>query len=583
MEPSAYGEKHVYRPHDRTSPQGRSDRADVVTTQIVRNALVSATNQMKRVLIRTSFSPVIYEAYDFAVAIYDREIRMLAQSPTIPAFMGTMSFCVESAVEAVGGETAVEPGDVILYNVPYGTGSHAQDLAIVMPAFHEDELIGYVAAKGHLTDVGAKAPFCSDSTDVFQEGVLLPGVKVYRRGELVPDILRTLLANTRAPLAVEGDLMAEIASCRAGLDELLRIVTRYGLQVFRDSVELMYEHGETVTRDFIRGIPDGTYRGTGHLDNDGIDDEPISFDVEIVVDGDLVRFDISGVPDAVRGPLNCPFPSTVSACRIILSMLAGNESPNEGHFRPLEVISRAGSMFHPVPPQPSYMYGWPFTSLLEAMFQALSQAVPGGVPSGTAGDVVAVFLHTFDMETGELRLAAPRLPVGSGASATADGATLYHPAVAMSRLASAELEEAKAPFIEVERWEFTPDSAGPGRNRGGMGWQLDLRVLTDVEMMTSVERTKVPSWGQAGGLPGQCNEIVLRYPDGRTVSTTKITGLPLPEQTVVTVRAGGGGGYGDPADRAVEAVHRDLDAGLMTEAHAREFYPHATSPREGNR
>lgn len=575
MESLAYGEKHVYRPHDRTSPHGRSDRADVVTTQLVRNALDSAAHQMKRVLIRTSFSPTIYEAYDFAVAIYDREIRMLAQSPTIPLFMGTMSFSLESALEGVGGEAAVEPGDVIIYNVPYGNGSHAPDMAIVMPAFYEEELVGYVVTKAHLTDIGAKNPFCSDSTDVFQEGTLFPGVKLYRRGELVSDILRILRANSRTPQALEGDIMAEIASCRAGLDELIRILGRFGLQVFRDSVERMYKHGEDVTREFIRQIPDGTYRANGHLDNDGIGDEPISFDVELTVDGDMVRFDLSGVPNANRGPMNCPFPATVSACRIVLAMLSGSEAPNEGHFRPLEVITRAGSMFHPVLPQASFMWGWPAESLLESMFQALSEALPGLVPSGTAGDVAACSIHTFDQESGELQVVAPRIPVGSGALPHGDGATLYHPSVSMSRLSSAELEEAKAPFIQIERWEFTPDSAGAGQYRGGMGWELDLRVLTDVEMMTTIERTKVPSWGQAGGLSGQPNAVILSYPDGRSVSTTKITGVQLPEQSVVTIRAGGGGGYGEPADREVDAVHCDLEAGLITEERARALYPQA--------
>ena len=571
----AFGEKHVYRPHDRTSPLGQSDRADVVTTQLIRNALDSAAHQMKRVLIRTSFSPIVYEAFDFAVAIYDRQIRMLAQSPTIPAFMGTMSFSLEAALEAVGGEAGVEAGDVIIYNIPYGTGSHAPDMAIVMPAFYDDELVGYVVTKAHLTDIGAKNPFCSDSTDIFQEGMLFPGVKLYRRGELVPDILKILLANSRAPQAVEGDVMAEIASCRAGLGELIRIVDRFGLQVFTDCVERMYDHGEAMTRDFIRQIPDGVYRATGHLDNDGIDDEPISFEVELTVEDDLVRFDLSGVPDANRGPLNCPFPATVSACRIVLAMLAGSETPNEGHFRPLEVITRAGSMFHPVLPQPSFMWGWPCESLLESMFQALSQALPGVVPSGTAGDVVACSIHTFDQASGELQVVAPRIPVGSGALPHADGSTLYHPTVSMSRLSSAELEEVKAPFVQIERWEFTPDSAGAGEFRGGMGWELDLRVLTDVEMMTTVERTKVPSWGQAGGLSGQPNGVVLRYPDGRTESTTKITGVQLPEQSVVSIRAGGGGGYGDPADREIDAVRRDLEAGLITEESARALYPHA--------
>jgi N-methylhydantoinase B len=580
MESLAHGERHLYRPHDRKSPYGSAARADVVTTQIVRNALNSAANQMKRVLIRTSVSPVIYEAFDFAVALYDREIRMLAQSPTAPAFMGTMSFCVEAALEGVGGEAVIEPGDVILYNIPYGTGSHAQDLAIVMPAFHKDEIVGYAAAKGHLADIGAKNPYCSDTTDLFQEGVLLPGIKLYRRGVLVPDVLRILVANTRAPTAVEGDIMAEIASCHAGVAELERVVDRFGLQVFKDSAERMYEHGESIVRDFVAQLPDGTYRATGHLDNDGLDNEPISFDVALQVDGDLVRFDLSDVPDAVRGPLNCPLPSTVSACRIVLSMLAGNEAPNEGHFRPLEVITQVGSMFHPVLPQPCYMYGWPFMSLIEALFEALATALPGGVPSGSAGDILATGLYRYDDATGELQTAGSAIPVGGGASAFADGATMFVPALASSQIPSAELQESKSPHVQFQRWEFLPDSAGPGQFRGGMGWELELRVSTAVELITVVERTKVPSWGQAGGLPGQPNQVVLNYSDGRITPTTKVTGLQLPAETVVTIRAGGGGGYGKPADRAVDAVRKDLDAGLVTEAHVREFYAHALTTGE---
>src|SRR4051812_35744409 len=179
---AAIAEPIVYRA-GMGSASGAVD-ADPITTEVIRHGLNSAAEQMKRALVRTAFSPVIYEVLDFAVAIYDRRVRLLAQAPSLPFFMGTMSFCVEAAVEAGGGEDALEPGDIVLYNYPYGTGSHPQDAAVVMPVYLENELIGYTTIKGHWLDIGGKEPYSTDTVDVFREGTIFPGVKLYNRGEL---------------------------------------------------------------------------------------------------------------------------------------------------------------------------------------------------------------------------------------------------------------------------------------------------------------------------------------------------------------------------------------------------------------
>ena len=187
----------------------------------MRHSLYSAANQMKRALVRTAFSPVIYEVWDFAAAIYDREVRMLAQAPSLPAFMGTMNFCVAGAVAAVGGEDALEPSDIVLYNFPYGTGSHQQDMAFVMPVFlSAGEIIGYTAIKAHLLDIGGKDPYCTDTVDVFQEGTTYPGFKLYARGERVEDMYRTFLANSRVPKMVAGDLTECSIAYRRGRVDL---------------------------------------------------------------------------------------------------------------------------------------------------------------------------------------------------------------------------------------------------------------------------------------------------------------------------------------------------------------------------
>jgi N-methylhydantoinase B len=558
-------------------PSGKHSDADPVTTQIIRQALNSAARQMKRATIRTAFSPIIYEALDFAVVLYDRRIRMLAQAPTLPIFVGTMSFCIEGAVRAVGGEGRLEPGDVLIYNVPYGTGSHAQDCAIVMPVFLADELVGYAANKAHWLDIGAKAPYCTDTTDVYQEGVVIPGVKLYKAGTLNEDVHRMAIANCRFKTAVNGDLNAQVASCHVGARELVRVIKRFGYTTFTESIERMFDHGETVVREFIKSIPDGTYRATCHMDDNGLDDKPIEFEVAVTVDGSNVSMDFSNAPDAHPGPINAPFPSTVSAARVALMMAAGSahETPNEGHFRPLEIVTRPGSMFHPVEPQPCYLYGWPLMSAIEGIFQALSVATAGRLPSGGAGDTAAVQFYGHMSGTGEAFYAAGlSLPVGQGAHPNCDGATLFVPSLAHSHAQSPELLEAKLP-IQFEQWEFTPDTAGPGEFRGGSGWQVAYRFLVDVMLISIVDRTQVPGWAQHGGLSGAANRLEIDFADGPTETLRKVTDLKVPAGSRLRIYPGGGGGYGAPTKRAAAAVQRDLLNGMITLQHARKYYPHA--------
>jgi N-methylhydantoinase B len=561
-----------------TDPSRKLADADPVTTEIVRHALNSAARQMKRATIRTAFSPIIYEALDFAVVLYDGRIRMLAQAPTLPIFVGTMGFCIEAAVRAVGGEEQLEPGDVLIYNVPYGTGSHAQDCAIVMPVFLADgELVGYAANKAHWLDIGAKAPYCTDTTDVYQEGVVIPGVKLYRAGKLNEDIHRMALANCRLKKAVNGDLNAQVASCHVGARELLRVIKRFGQATFTECIERMFDHGELVVRDFIKSIPDGTYRATCHMDDNGVDDDPVQFEVVVTITASNVRMDFSNAPDAQRGPINAPFPSTVSAARVALMMAAGSthETPNEGHFRPLEIVTRPGSMFHPVEPQPCYLYGWPLMSAIEGIFQALSAATAGRLPSGGAGDTAAVQFYGRISDTGERFYGGGlSLPVGQGAHPASDGATLFVPSLAHSHMQSPELLEAKLP-VRFEQWEFTPDSAGPGQFRGGSGWQVSYRFLEDVMLISTIERTQLPGWAQCGGLSGVPNRLEIDFADGHTETLRKVTNRKVPAGSRLRIYLGGGGGYGTPAKRTSAAVRRDLLNGMITMEHARQYYPHA--------
>jgi N-methylhydantoinase B len=572
---TAAAEPIVYRAGQGTSA-GAVD-ADPITTEVIRHGLDSAANQMKRALIRTAFSPIIYEVLDFAVAIYDREIRLLAQAPSLPLFMGTMNFCVQAAVEAVGGADALEPGDIVLYNYPYGTGSHPQDAAVVMPVFlRDEELIGYATIKGHWLDIGGKEPYSTDTVDVFQEGTIFPGVKLYARGELVRDIYRMALANSRVPKMVAGDINAEVVGVRTGAAAMLRLVERYGLDTFQKSVERMFDHGESIVRSYFEKLPDGRYVGEGMMDNDGITDDPVPFEVVLEVDGSTVRLDYSNAPDARPGPVNCPIASTVSASRVAISMLAGGgESPNEGHFRPIEVVARPGSMFHPNPPSPCFLYGWPALQAIEVIYDAVSKALPTAVPACSGGDICALVWWGVREETGEPWADGSPHPVGQGASVRGDGASsLIHHAEAATRFSPTEVWESKNPWL-LEKVELAPDSGGAGRHRGGLGVDLFFQALEDMYVTSAVERTKTAPWGLEGGLAARTNNAALRQPDGSRTTFGKATRLLVPKGATIELYDGGGGGYGPPSERDPDAVRDDIREGYFTEEFSRRHYPHA--------
>jgi N-methylhydantoinase B len=536
---------------------------------------------MKRALVRTAFSPIVYEVLDFAVALYDRDVRMLAQAPSLPLFMGRLSFCVENAVAAVGGETVLEPGDIILYNHPFGTGSHPQDAALVMPVFlHDEELVGYAAVKAHWLDIGGKEPYATDTVDMFQEGTIFPGVKLVSRGQIVPDIYRIALANSRVPKAVAGDINAELVAVRTGRAAMLRVIERYGPDVFGECVERMFDHGESIVRSWFETIPDGRYVGRGTLDNDGLSDDMIEFDVVLEIAGSSVTIDYSGAPDARPGPVNCALPKTVSATRIAIAMLAGSgESPNEGHFRPIEVVTRPGSIFHPLPPSPTFIGGWASHAAVDSIYRAFGNAVVESVPASSGGDIASLVWWGNRAATGEPWADGSPHPVGQGASVRGDGANaLMHIGQSSTRIAPTEVWESRNPWL-IERVELGQDSGGAGRHRGGAGLDMDFRLLEDAQLTSVIDRTRTLPAGLAGGHEARPNGATVTLPDGTTLACSKATRLSMLAGTLLELRTGGGGGYGDPAERDPEAVHEDVREGYVSEERARRDYPHAFTPR----
>jgi N-methylhydantoinase B len=564
--------------------RGERTAIDPVDVALVHSGLLSAARQMQRALIRTAFSPLIYEILDFAAVIYDRDFRLLAQAPSLVTFTGTMGYCIEAAVASVGGEAELEPGDVVLLNDPYMTGSHAQDAAVVMPIFMpEHGLVGYSAIKAHWADVGAKNPYATDTIDVFQEGILIPGVKLYSRGERNEDIVRILFANSRLPRDLEGDLNAEIVGVRVAAAALCRVIERFGMPTFEAAVEAMLDHGEASVRSYLAKIPDGRYHGSGQFDNDGVREEAIPFDVVLEIEGDTCRVDVSGAPPARGGPMNCPAPATVSACRVaVAALVGGGEALNEGFFRPLEIITKPGTVFHPLRPSPCFMYGWPAMQLADAAINAVAQAIPERLVAESGGDISAFGFWGYREGSGDSWLVGGAYPTGQGASDRGDGTSaLIHWIQGATRITPCEVIEAKSPIV-VDRFDLDQDSGGVGRSRGGLGIDIVFRLTENCEGITILERTKNPPKGLLGGGEGRAGSGILHTPDGQSEAVTKVTGFPVPAGSSVHLRTPGGAGYGSPAERDPAAVHADVREGYVSEEAARADYPYAFAADAGN-
>jgi N-methylhydantoinase B len=340
----------------------------------------------------------------------------------------------------------------------------------------------------------------------------------------------------------------------------------------------MYAAGEAIVRSWFERLPDGRYVGRGEMDSDGVSEERVPFEVAIEISGSSVRVDYTAAPTARPGPINCPVPSTVSATRIAISMLAGGgEAPNEGHFRAIEVLTKPGTLFHPEPPAPCFLYGWASDQAMEVIYQALYQAMPEAVPASSGGDICALVFWGTRERTREPWTDGGPHGVGQGAHARGDGSSgLMHISEAATRVTSAEVAEAKNPWL-MDRVELAQDSAGAGRHRGGLGVDHSFRFLEDSFMTSTVERTKNAPWGLGGGRPARPNAVELELPDGTRVPYSKATRVEIPKGAVVHLHTGGGGGYGTPSERDPAAVHADVRAGYLSEQAARELYPHAFS------
>lgn len=545
---------------------------DAITTEIIRHSLHAATEEAARNLCRTAYNTIVYEIHDYGISLHDREGHGIAEAVGIAIFSGGNEYGVQRIIEFLG-EESLEPGDVIMLNYPYWSAAHTLDVLVVQPAFHDGELIGFASCRVHLLDLMQKdAGYVLDSTDMHQEGIFFPAVKIYERGEIRDDIFNIIRFNSRMPERTIGDLQAQVSAVNTGVRRLAEIADRYGSGTLGDAMEAISEHGERLSRAAVSRLPDGTWSATDFVDTDGIDmDELVRMDVTVTVDGDEMTIDWRETSEPATGPINLPFGMTLAASQLAFKSVTTPDTPIcAGNFRNLTVLTTKGSLMHAEPPMPTFTL-WPGLLAPEVVLKALSKGMPDEIPACSGGDVCDVMALGMNPRTGQPWLEATNDAVGFGGHAGGDGEDgIMHMTEPGCRNNPIEVLESKGPMI-IDRYGFRPDSGGPGSHRGGVGIERHYRFLADTTAIVINYKTRVAPWGVAGGEDGVSNRVVVHpgSDDEREVTVSNNSFEPGGRIHNLT---GGGGGWGDPFQRDPEAVVEDVRQGYVSVDGARRDY-----------
>lgn len=558
------------------APRGRATGVDAFTREIIRNKLVAIAGEMGIVLARTSMSPIVYEVLDFACGITDVEARVIAQDNGLCLFTGTFKPQVESVLNR-HPLSSMRPGDVYMTNGPYGGGTHTADVALVMPIFAENRVIAFGISVTHWTEIGGKVlgSLSPDSTEIFQEGLQFPQLRLYREGERNDELIALIRENVRLPAMSIGDLSAGVAAVRIAEERLHGIVARYGLDATLETFAAILAHGEAIARAALGRIPVGVYDAEETIDGDGISDDPIPVRVRVTVTPEKLIADFTGTAPQTRGPINCARGALMSACKTVFKAITAPEAPsNEGLFAPLEVIAPEGTVFTAVRPAPT---GWYFEAsafATELMWKALAPILPDRLSAGSYVSLCAYYIGGVRPDGDYWVQATPQdggwgagddIDGESGLIATTDGDTYNYPA---------EVIEHAFPLAMERNALNVAAGGGEGRRRGGFGTIREFRMLNPGGgfLLASLGRSETSPWGVAGGMPGTVNYFEVINGDGETIRGGRVTNLPLAEGDVVRVVTGNGGGWGDPRERERELVRADLADGYVSAETAREIY-----------
>jgi N-methylhydantoinase B len=549
---------------------------DPFTIEILKDKLHAAADEMAVVLARTSMSPIVYEVLDFACGITDRRGQAVAQTNGLTLFTGTFGPQVEATIRKFGLES-MRAGDVFMTNIPYEGGTHTCDVCLVRPVFYEDELVAFAVAITHWIEIGGKVPgsISPDSTEIYQEGLQLPCIRLYRGGELDEAVVDIIRANVRLPLVAAGDVNASVAATAIGELRIVEASERYGVDALATAFDAILDHGEQIALAELARIPNGTYVADDVIDGDGLTDDPIPIRVAVTVVDDSLVADFTGTAPQTRGPINCTEGALYSACKTVVRAITSPAArSNDGFFRPFRLIVPPGTVFSAQTPAATGWYYEASAYATEVVWKALAPVIPDHLSAGSYASLSVGYIVGTET-TGEVFVLAEPSVGGWGAGrdkdgesaliATTDGDTYNFPV---------EVVESRFP-VHVERYELNVEAdAGAGRRRGGFGCIREYRLL-DVEQASgygSIGGWRRRPWALEGGQLGSNNYLEYEKLDGTHLRRGRIAHIPLEPGDRVRVVTGAGGGYGDPLERDPALVLADVLDGYITPAQARSVY-----------
>jgi len=513
---------------------------DPITLAVVGNALSGIAEEMSAALIRTAYSPNIKERRDCSSALFTPEGDLVAQAENIPVHLGAMPFSVRAALEVFSDWA---PGDVAILNDPFRGGAHLPDITFVAPAFYEGKLIGFVATRAHHADVGGMTPgsLPAAASEIYQEGLRIPPVKLWRKGELDRDLLALILANVRTPWEREGDLRAQRAAVETGIRRLSELAERVGAEKLSTIARELLAQAERRMRAAIKAVPDGAYEFEDHLD------EGIKVRVRLEVRDEEVILDFSGSSPQVESPVNAPLAVTASASFYALKAVLDPElPPNAGAWRPIRIVAPKGTVVNALPPAPVGGGNLELSQrIVDTVLGALAQALPGRVPAASQGTMNNLTIGGINPETGEPYTFYETIGGGMGARPDRNGLDGVHTHMTNTLNTPVEALELAYP-LRVERYELRDGSGGKGRYRGGMGIRRDIRVLGHraVVSLLADRRARGP-WGLEGGEPGAPGKDYLII-DGEERRIPAKGTVEVPPDGIISIRTPGGGGYAAP-------------------------------------
>ena len=545
---------------------------DKTTVEVIRGALVYAAEEMGIALKKSAYSPNIKERMDHSCALFDTRRRLIAQAEHIPVHLGSMAFAVSEGLAAYKGD--LEPGDMILLNDPYLSGTHLPDLTLIAPIYCTGRLIGYAANKAHHTDVGGKAPgsIAGDSTELYQEGLIIPPIKFVKAGIIDPELSWLLRSNVRTPDVQMGDLRAQIAANNTGIRRVIELVEQYSAETLHEAMAEIMDYSERRMRAAIAEMPYGAYEASDYMEDvPGIGLAEIKVRVTIASDG--ITFDYAGTCSQVESPINAPLGVTIAGIYYTLITITDPTIPvNDGCFRPITLRIPEGTMTNPRRPAP-VAGGNVETSQrnVDVLMKAFAKIVPSRVPAAGLGTMSNVSVGGIRPD-GTPWTFYETIGGGSGARPNGDGVDGIHVNMTNTMNTPIESLEAYLPMRFIS-YAFRPDTGGPGEHRGGCGIER-IWMLTSPKATLSVlaERTKIPPWGLRGGKPGGLGEYKIIKKDGETLTLQSKCTLRIEEGDTLVVHTPGGGGYGDPEKRDPESVRRDVLNGLVSPEAARREY-----------